>query len=72
MIFKYQPKWKEELIGTYGENRFTVEMTMGKLNVFFPLESIWEDKAPEWAKGKWGLSGVVSTYNVECQHYAIS
>jgi hypothetical protein len=53
MKFTYQPKWKEELVGTYGENKFTVEITMGELHVYFPFESTWENNAPGWAKGKW-------------------
>jgi hypothetical protein len=53
MDFTYQPKWKEELVGTYGANSFTVEITMGKLHVFFPQEDTWEESAPAWAKGKW-------------------
>ena len=53
MKFSYEPKWKEELIGTCGENSFAVEITMGKSHVYFPLESTWEQKAPAWAKGKW-------------------
>jgi len=53
MKIDFQPKWKEELVGTCDYHQFTVEMTMGKLHVFFPLESQWEAKAPDWAKGKW-------------------
>lgn len=53
MKISYQPKWKEELVGTYGEHEFTVEMTMGKAHVFFPEESIWEENPPPWAIGVW-------------------
>ena len=53
MKFTYQPKWKEELVGSYGEHKFIVELTMGKLGVYFPEEAKWESAAPAWAKGKW-------------------
>lgn len=56
MKITYQPKWKEELIGSIGENEFTIEMTMGQLYVFFPTESKWESNSPSWAKGKWNAS----------------
>lgn len=58
MEIDYQPKWKEELVGTCGNHQFTVEMTMGKLHVFFPLESRWEATAPAWAKGRWSEAKV--------------
>ncbi len=53
MKITYQPKWKEELVGTYGDHNFTVEITMGKLHVYFPKESTWEENPPSWAEGKW-------------------
>ena len=53
MKFTYQSKWKEELVGSYGEHKFIVELTIGKLEVYFPEETKWESVAPTWAKGKW-------------------
>ena len=53
MNITYQPKWKEELIGSIGEHEFSIEMTMGKLHVFFPTEVTWNKNPPDWAKGKW-------------------
>ena len=50
---KFQPKWKEELIGTIDGKQFTVELTMGTLHVYFPTAEKWEASAPIWAKGKW-------------------
>lgn len=32
---------------------FVVELTMGRLVVYFPTHSVWEASAPKWAKGQW-------------------
>lgn len=53
MKFIYNPKWKEELVGNYGDYYFSVELTMGILHVYFPEESTWANNAPDWAVGKW-------------------
>jgi hypothetical protein len=53
MKLTYQIRWKEELVGTYGDHSFIVEITMGKLHVYFPVETRWEVNAPPWAAGKW-------------------
>jgi len=53
MKFEYTPRWKEELVGTYGGHQFSVLLTMGKMHVYFPSEVTWETTAPRWAKGKW-------------------
>jgi hypothetical protein len=50
---KFQPKWKEELIGTIDGKQFTIELTMGVLTVYFPTAAKWEASAPIWAKGRW-------------------
>jgi hypothetical protein len=50
---KFQPKWKEELIGTIDGKQFSIELTMGTLHVYFPTAVKWESSAPIWAKGKW-------------------
>lgn len=51
--FTFNIRWKEELDGFVDGHRFTVEITMGSLHVYFPSEEIWEKNAPEWAKGMW-------------------
>lgn len=56
MTIEYEPKWKEELVGVLDGNRFVVELTMGRLHVYFPTESAWESSAPVWAKGKYMLA----------------
>ncbi|MBN2719383.1 MAG: hypothetical protein JXX14_26265 [Deltaproteobacteria bacterium] len=53
MKITYQPRWKEEFVGTRGENRFVVQMTMGNPHVFFPKESTWNTNPPDWASGLW-------------------
>jgi hypothetical protein len=39
------------LDGFYGPHRFTIEMTMGKLNVYFPTEDRWNRTAPRLGSG---------------------
>lgn len=51
--FKFEPRWKEELVGSCSEGTFVLEMTMGELNVFLPTETVWQEKAPSWAKSHW-------------------
>ena len=51
--FTFNIRWKEELDGFVDGHRFTVEITMGSLHVYFPSERIWESNAPAWAKGMW-------------------
>ena len=41
------------LDGFVGTHRFTVELTMGVLHVYFPTENTWNANAPEWALGLW-------------------
>ena len=53
MTIKYLPRWKEMLDGIYGDHRFTVEITMGIIHVYFPTEETWERDAPAWAQGLW-------------------
>lgn len=50
---QFEPKWKEELICTMDAKRFTIELTMGVLTVYFPTRSKWETIAPDWAKPHW-------------------
>ena len=49
----FNPRWKEELVGTIDGHTFIVEMTMGQYVVYFPEEAKWEASAPEWARGQW-------------------
>ncbi len=50
---RFQPRWKELLIGSMDGKQFTIELTMGVLTVYFPTAPKWQACAPAWAKGKW-------------------
>lgn len=51
--FKFEPRWKEELLVTGEGGRFVLEMPMGVSSVYFPSESIWQDLSPDWAKSQY-------------------
>lgn len=51
--FKFQPKWKEELVCTGPGGSFVLELPMGVLTAYLPTEAVWQSKAPRWAKGLW-------------------
>ncbi len=48
--FKFQPRWKEELVVTGPGGSFILELPMGVLSAYLPTESAWKKKAPNWAK----------------------
>ncbi|WP_295890665.1 hypothetical protein [uncultured Vibrio sp.] len=52
--FKFQPRWKEELVVTGDEGQFVLELPMGVLSVYLPTESAWESKSSEWARNQYG------------------
>jgi hypothetical protein len=49
--FKFQPRWKEELVVTGSGGSLILELPMGILSAYLPTEEIWSQKAPSWAKG---------------------
>lgn len=49
-IFKFHPRWKEELVVTGPGGSFILELPMGILSAYLPTESAWQQKAPGWAK----------------------
>lgn len=51
--FKFQARWKEELICTGPGGSFVLELPMGILSVYLPTENVWCTKAPEWARDLW-------------------
>lgn len=51
--FKFQPRWKEELVCTGPGGSFVLELPMGILSAYLPTEEVWRDKGPDWAKGLW-------------------
>ena len=56
MSIQYRAKWKELLVGLIGNHSFSVEMTMGTLHVYFPTEEKWNESAPQWAIGQYGIA----------------
>ena len=52
-MFKFQPRWKEELVCTGPGGSFVLELPMGILSAYLPTEESWRVKAPEWARDLW-------------------
>ncbi|MCW8108575.1 hypothetical protein OPS25_08710 [Alteromonas ponticola] len=52
-IFKFQPRWKEELVVTGPGGSFILELPMGILTAYLPTHSAWEQKGPSWAQNLW-------------------
>lgn len=52
-MFKFEPRWKEELVVTGPGGAFVLELPMGVLSAYLPTQSVWERKAPTWAKDLW-------------------
>lgn len=55
VTFRFQPRWREELVCSCELGAVVIEMTMGgvKGHVYLPSESIWQRQAPEWARPLW-------------------
>lgn len=51
----FTPRWKEELLATSKDGVLVFELTMGKLQVYFPDTALWEKNVPGWAKDKWKI-----------------
>lgn len=51
--FKFQPRWKEELVVTGPGGSFVLELPMGGLTAYLPPQNVWREVAPEWAKDLW-------------------
>ncbi|WP_281214356.1 hypothetical protein [Shewanella insulae] len=52
-IFKFQTRWKEELVVTGPGGSFILELPMGILSAYLPTQSAWEQKGPSWARDLW-------------------
>ena len=48
-----EAKWKELAVITCNSGRFSIDLTMGKLNAYFPDEASFDITAPKWAIGHW-------------------
>jgi hypothetical protein len=54
MEFRFQQRWKEELVCSCSEGRFGLEITMGGARkVYLPTEVSWPRRGPDWAKDQW-------------------
>lgn len=51
--FKFQPRWKEELVCTGPGGTFVLELSMGVLTAYLPTEIVWRANAPPWASDLW-------------------
>jgi hypothetical protein len=51
--FSFQPRWKEELVCTGPGGSFVLELPMGVLSAYLPIQEAWKRKAPEWARELW-------------------
>lgn len=53
--FKFQPRWKEELVCAGPEGTLVLELPMGVLSAYLPTEGVWQAKAPPWARDLWPI-----------------
>jgi hypothetical protein len=51
--FKFQPRWKEELVVVGNGGSFVLELPMGILTAYLPTEEVWQESAPIWARALW-------------------
>lgn len=54
-VFRFLPRWKEELAVTGPGGSFALELAMGRLTAYLPTEEAFRLKAPEWARELWPL-----------------
>lgn len=52
-VFRFRPRWKEELVVTGPGGRFVLELTMGRLTAYLPTRDAWSGQAPHWAIDLW-------------------
>jgi hypothetical protein len=51
--FRFQPRWKEELVCECALGILVLDMTMGVTVVYLPNAQAWVSFAPLWAKPHW-------------------
>ena len=51
--FRFEPRWKEELVCSCSLGSFLLEMPMGVVSVCLPSETTWLRSSPDWAKPHW-------------------
>ena len=52
-VFRFQARWKEELVCTGPGGSFVLELPMGILSAYLPTEEVWRQKSPPWARDLW-------------------
>jgi hypothetical protein len=52
-VFRFQPRWKEELVCTAPRRNPRAGTPDGILSAYLPTEEEWKRRAPEWARGLW-------------------
>ena len=53
--FKFQARWKEELVCVGPGGSFVLELPMGRLTAYLPTEEAWKRQGPLWAVDLWGV-----------------
>jgi hypothetical protein len=53
MMFRFESRWKEELVCEGPGGSFVLELPMGVLTAYLPSEAAWVVKGPSWAKRMW-------------------
>ena len=52
-MFRFQARWKEELIVDCEFGSFMLELVGNPLAVYLPTQAVWVDRVPDWAKELW-------------------
>lgn len=52
-MFDFQSRWKEELIVTAPNGSFMLELVGNPLVAYLPVENVWRERVPDWAKELW-------------------
>lgn len=53
MMFRFEPRWKEELVVHHDAGSFVLAFPMGRPNVCLPSESRWIEISPSSLKAFW-------------------
>lgn len=52
-MFRFLPRWKEELVVTGPGGQFILDLPMGIFSACLPTEATWRHRAPPWAHDLW-------------------
>jgi hypothetical protein len=53
VLFRFLPRWKEELVVTGPGGQFILDLPMGVFSACLPTQAAWPRKAPSWAHDLW-------------------